>query len=158
AEQPMIEAMEGFTTFGSLLDEGSPLVDPETLTGVVGDPHNPSFPVYVSQLDENGNLVDPSQLELTVTSVERSSGVCSGDELPGVTITTDPEDAALRTIHFEPHAACNSAIDLTLTGTTGLKTIFGIGYDVSKATTPTSTVLENSSDDSTAIDVGDGYF
>ena len=37
-------------------------------------------------------------------------------------------------------------------------TSFLVRFFVSAATTPTSTVLEDSSDDSSAIDTGDGYF
>ncbi len=72
-DQPMIQAMDGYSavqTDGS----GNPIISPENPSGVVGDPHNPTLPVYVSQLDDSGNLVDPSQLTLAVTSVAPAAG------------------------------------------------------------------------------------
>ncbi len=160
-QQPMIQAMAGFSTISTNPDTGAIEGTSEEQSGVVGDPHNPSLPIFVSQVDENGNLVNPSQLNVTVASdtLAGEFGQCNGAApVPGVTITTNPENPALRTVSFEPHSACTYAITLAVTGTSGLTTLFHIGYGVSIATTPTSTVLENSSDDSTVIDVGDGYF
>jgi len=158
AEQPMIQAMDGYTAIQpDPSGSGNPLMTAEPRSGVIDDPHNESLPVYVGQLDEHGNLVDPSELNLAVTSV---SGVLNGGGLTPseVKIATDPDDPALRTISFEPNTVGATLVTFTLTGTTGLKTTFEVQYYSSMATTPTSTVLENSSDDSTAIDVGDGYF
>jgi hypothetical protein len=159
ADQPMVQAMDGYSSVATDPDTGTPVISPEVQSGVVGDPHNPTLPIYVSQLDDNGNLVDPSQLTLAVTSVV-SAGGGSGTPMSAsdITITTDPDNPAERIISFDPTEVGNSEITLTLTGTTGLTTSFEMGYLVSMATTPTSTVLENSSDDSSAIDVGDGYF
>lgn len=159
ADQPLIQAMDGYSTIATDAVSGSPVVNPEVRSAVVGDPTLTTVPVYVAQLDENGNLVDPSQITLAVTSVGTAGGITGTPMTTSdVTIATDPDNPAERLISFDPQEVGNSAVTFTLTGTTGLTTSFNVGVDTSIATTPTSTVLENSSDDSSAIDVGDGYF
>src|SRR5262249_20772795 len=79
-----------------------------------------------------------------------------------VTISTDPDDASLRLITFSPQIpVANWIVNFTLSDPSdpaAPTTPFTVSYLVSRATTPTSTVLQNSSDDSSAIDVGGGYF
>lgn len=149
AEQPMLETLDGYSTVGAGSGGSAVNVTTEARSGVVGDPTNPTVPVFISQADGSGDLVNPAQLGLAVTSV---SGTMTAAQV------TVGGTGSERTISFNPQSVGYSTIVLTLTGTTGLTTTFTLGYYVSMATTPTSRVLEGSSDDSTAIDVGDGYF
>jgi hypothetical protein len=154
ATQPLLQPMDGFSGILTNSVTRQPNVTAENRSGVVGDPTNPTLPVYVTQLDANGSLVDPSQLTLAVTSVT-SAG--SGTPLSTSDVTVSGSGAQ-RTIGFTPHSMGISSVVLTLTGTTGLTSTLTLKYYVSGATTSTSTVLENSSDDSSAIDAGGGYF
>lgn len=124
-------------------------------TGVVGDPGNPTVPVYVGQLDAAGTLVDPAQLTLELTSVRNLRDAPRHISAADVKILGT---GATRTVAVTPtHGQAAAELTFALRGTTGKVTTFRLGYKSSVATTPTSTVLLGSSDASTAIAVGDGH-
>jgi Leucine-rich repeat (LRR) protein len=126
-------------------------------SGVVGDPTNPTIPIYVGQPDASGNLVNPSQIQVALASIK---GVGNVD-----TTAVTPDDVqitgtgAWRTIAITPRKRTNGvlAFTFTATGTTGEVTTFTLGYLASRATTVTSRVLPGFGDASTGIDVGDGH-
>lgn len=128
------------------------------LSGVVGDPTNPTLPIYVGQLDANNKLVNPESLTVAVTAVT-SSGDSPRPEVNDVTITGT---GAERVVSVNPtqKIGTNGAatITLTVTGTSGKITTLDIPYKASVATTPTSRVLLGTSDASSAISVGNGYW
>ena len=160
-EKPVVQSLQGST------DTDGP-IDARTFTapfplGVVGDPTNPTLPIYLAQLDASGQLVDPSQLQ--VTAAVSYWGGYSGPH------TIEAEDVqiagtgARRTIAVTPRIAtpvvngnpATAFVTLTVTGTTGKTTTLKFTYSASMQTTPTSRVLFGSSDASTAIAVGDGH-
>lgn len=128
------------------------------LSGVVGDPTNPTLPIYVGQLDANNKLVNPESLTVAVTAVT-SFGDSPRPEVNDVAITGT---GAERVVSVNPtqKIGTNGAatITLTVTGTSGKITTLDIPYKASVATTPTSRVLLGTSDASSAISVGDGYW
>lgn len=163
SEKPVIQSLQGWTrvdrTIGQPLEFGGPFPG-----GVLGDPTNPTLPIYVAQLDASNRLVDPSQLTVTA-SLSYQSGYTGPRSI-------EPEDIQItgtraeRTIAITPRLAtprvelgapADARITLTVTGTTGKTTTYDFTYLVSTQTTPTSRVLLGSSDASTAIAVGDGH-
>jgi hypothetical protein len=163
SEMPVIQSLQGPTkvsrTIGQPLEFGGLFPG-----GVLGDPTNPTLPIYVAQLDASNRLVDPSQLTVTA-SLSYASGYTGPRSI-------EPEDiqitgtGAERTIAITPRlatppvelgASADASITLTVTGTTGKTTTYSLNYLASVQTTPTSRVLLGSSDASTAIAVGDGY-
>lgn len=128
------------------------------LSGVVGDPTNPTLPIYVGQLDANNKLVNPESLTVTVTAVT-SSGDSPRPEVNDVTISGT---GAERVVSVTPTQKIGTngpaTITVTVTGTSGKTTTLDIPYKASVATTPTSRVLLGTSDASSAISVGDGYW
>jgi hypothetical protein len=147
-DQPMLQTLDGYSNVKTNSD-GSPNTTTLARSGVVGDPTNPALPVFVSQLDGTGDPVDPSRLTLAVTSVTGSLSA-SGVAISGT--------GAQRSISFSPSDVGSSTVVVTLTGTTGRIATFTFTYYATMATTPSSRVLEGSSDDSSALDVGDGHF
>lgn len=149
-DEPMIQPLVGSSQIQNV--GGALTVTVEPRSGVIGDPTNPSLPVYLAQLDDSGNLVDPSQIQFAVTSVTGGEHVLTPADI------SISGTGAQRTISFDPQQVGSATIVFTATGTTGVSSTFTLTYEASMATTPTSRVLEGSADDSTAIDVGDGYF
>lgn len=157
---PVIQALEGWT-----LASGPPLEFSGPFPGgVLGDPTNPTLPIYVAQLDASNRLVDPSQLTVTA-----SVSYWPGFDGPH---TIEAEDVQItgtgaeRTVAITPRIAtppvslgspAEALVTLTVTGTTGKTATYSFRYVASEATTPTSRVLLGSSDASTAIAVGGGY-
>lgn len=155
--KPIIQDLQSWTRIGSEIDAtGTAFLHFDTVrSGVVGDPGNPTIPVYVGQADGAGTLVDPAPITIKFTSSH--DGINSGRPITAdhVKITGT---GAHRKIAITPTAApVNAMLTFTVTGTTGKTTSFRVGYKASVATTPTSTVLLGSSDASTAIAVGDGH-
>lgn len=162
-QAPVIQSLQGATKVSQAPGLPPEFVGP-FLGGVLGDPTNPTLPIYVAQLDASNRLVDPSQLTVTA-----SLSYAAGYTGPR---TIEPEDIQLtgsgaeRTVAITPRLATPSVelgsvadarITLTVTGTTGIATTYSFAYVASVATTPTSRVLLGSSDASTAIAVGGGY-
>jgi hypothetical protein len=159
-ETPVVQALQGWTRASGLpLEFSGPFPG-----GVLGDPTNPTMPIYVAQLDGAGRLVDPSLLTVSA-SVSYASGYTGLH-------TIDAEDVqitgtgAQRTIAITPQIAtprvllgspADARVTVTVTGTTGRTTTYSFTYVASERTTPTSRVLLGSSDASSAIAVGDGY-
>jgi hypothetical protein len=121
-----------------------------TQSGVVGDPTNPGITLTVAQLDAQNQLVDPSPITVTA-SVAGTVG--TGLTPEQVTITGT---GAQRSVAFAPTATGTTTVTFTATGTTGKTATAQVTYSVSKATSPTSRVLQGFSDTSAAIAVGDG--
>lgn len=128
------------------------------LSGVVGDPTNPTLPIYIGQLDANNRLVNPESLTVAVTAVT-SSGDSPRPEVNDVTITGT---GAERVVSVNPTQKIGTngpaTITVTVTGANGKTATLDIPYKASVATTPTSRVLLGTSDASSAISVGDGYW
>lgn len=161
-EKPVVQQLQGWTSIGRTI--GQPLeFYGHFPAGVLGDPTNPTLPIYVAQLDASNKLVDPSQLQVTAAVSYR--GGFTGPhpvEAEDIVITGT---GAERTIAITPRAATvlsggqqgNAKVTLTVTGTTGKTSTYDLNYVASTQTTPTSRVLLGSSDASTAIAVGGGY-
>jgi Protein of unknown function (DUF3616) len=125
------------------------------LTGVVGDPTNPSLPIYVGQLSSGNTLVDPAQLTVAATV---SVAVSSGQPAPALSDITISGTGAERTVSVNPTQVYgDSLITVTVTGTSGKTATLRFTYQASIATTPTSRVMLGTSDASTAISTDDGY-
>lgn len=155
-EKPVVQELTTGTRISSVLhpDGSTSLTFNTQRTGVVGDPGNPTIPIYVGQVDAAGALVDPAQITLALTSVRNSD--------PDHPIAADDVKitgtGAERTIAITPtQGNARAELTFTATGTTGKPTTFLVAYKASVATTPTSRVLLGSSDASTAIAVGDGH-
>ncbi len=163
SEMPVIQSLQGSTIASRAI--GLPIeFSGQFPGGVLGDPTNPTMPIYVAQLDASNRLVDPSQLTVTA-SLSYASGYTGARSI-------EPEDiqitgtGAERTIAITPRlatphvalgASADARITLTVTGTTGKTTKYLFSYVASEQTTATSRVLLGSSDASTAIAVGGGY-
>ena len=117
--------------------------------GTVGDPTNPTVTVDVAQLDEYGDPVPPVDLTVTATSSDQS---VLPDDAVAVT-----GSGSRRVLSFDPIAMGNTDVTLNLTGAGGKSSTAQVGYLVSRATTPSSRVLQGLSDPSTAIYVGDDH-
>lgn len=161
SETPVIQALQGWT----LVSGQPPKFSGPFPGGVLGDPTNPTLPIYVAQLDASNRLVDPSQLTVTA-----SASYWPGFSGPHTIEAEDIQIAgtgAERTVAITPRIATpkrvgldqpgEAFVTLTVTGTTGKTTTYSFTYVASTQTTPTSRVLLGSSDASTAIAVGDGY-
>ena len=153
-EKPAVQSLLTATgADGQNVSSGAP-------SGVVGDPTNPTVPVYVAQLDATGSLVDPSQIRVELTSISFTSSGYAWLKPTDVQVTGS---GARRTIAIAPseptwtNGSGAATLHFTVTGTTGKTTDLAIGYVASRATTPTGRVLLGSSDASTTIAVGDGY-
>ncbi|MDQ2630987.1 MAG: hypothetical protein M3Y75_08450 [Actinomycetota bacterium] len=162
-EMPVIQSLQGSTRvdrpIGEPLEFGGPFPG-----GVLGDPTNPTLPIYVAQLDASNRLVDPSQLTVTA-SVSYWPGFSGPQTIEAEDIQITGTDAE-RTVAITPRIATphvslgqsgEAFVTLTVTGTTGKTTTYSFTYVASTQTTPTSRVLLGSSDASTAIAVGDGH-
>ncbi|WP_426241371.1 Ig-like domain repeat protein [Nocardioides sp. LHG3406-4] len=162
-EKPVVQDLEAPTTFGQTTGEDRTYRSAPR-SGVVGDPTNPTIPIYIGQLGANGTLVDPTQLTVALTNIRNVANPVSGCQAcppPGV-ISADEVaitgTGAERTIVITPtQAPAVADLRFTVTGTTGTTTTFEVGYKTSMATTETSRVLLGVSDASSAIGVGDGY-
>lgn len=149
SEAPVIQTLTDTTVY-----ESNPHML-HRLTGVVGDPTNPSLPIYVGQLNSDHTLIDPSQLTVAATS---SVPVTSGQPAPALSDITVTGTGAERTVSVNPTQAYgDTTITVTVTGTSGKTATLAFTYRASIATTPTSRVLLGTSDPSTSIAVGDGY-
>lgn len=123
-------------------------------SSVMGDPTDPGIELYVGQLAaDDRTLVDPSTLTVTVAAVQKGQRVPPLDA-GGVTISST---GSVRHVSFAPTERGNVTLVFTVTGTTGATSTYSLDYYASAATTPTSRVLQMSSDASTAIDAGDGH-
>lgn len=123
-------------------------------SSVVGDPTDPGIDLYVGQLAaDDQTLVDPSSLTVTVAAVTKGQRVPPLDA-GGVKISST---GSVRHVSFAPTDRGNVTLVFTVTGTTGATSTYSLDYYASGATTPTSRVLQMSSDASTAIDAGDGH-
>jgi hypothetical protein len=130
------------------------LNSPNAQASVVGDPTDPGFDLYVGQLDtDNETLVDPSALTVSVAAVAKALRVAPLDA-SGVSIAGT---GSVRHVSFAPTERGNVTLVFTVTGTTGATASYSLDYYASAATTPTSRVLQMSSDASSAIAAGDGY-
>jgi len=149
SEAPVIQTLTDTTVYGT-----TPYML-HRLTGVVGDPTNPSLPIYVGQLDSGNTLVDPSRLTVAATASVAASSGQPAPALSEITITGTGTD---RTVTVNPTQTYgDSRITVTVTGTSGKTATLQFTYRASIATTPTSRVLLDTSDPSTAISVGDGF-
>jgi DNA-binding beta-propeller fold protein YncE len=119
-----------------------------TQSSVIGDPTNPTVTLTVGQNDKYGIPIPPSELTTSVTTSKPAIIVPAG-----VTVTGS---GATRTVSFSPLSPGTSNVTITVNGRDGRSSSAQIGYAASKATTPTSRVLQGLSDASTAQDVGDG--
>lgn len=159
SEMPVIQALQGWTG----ADHGPLEFSGPFPSGVLGDPTNPTLPIYLAQLDASNRPVDPSQLTVTA-SVSYRTGFDGPHAIEAEDIQITGTGAE-RTISITPHAATihsggqngEASVTLTVTGTTGKTTTYSFRYVASTQTTPTSRVLLGSSDASTAVAVGDGY-
>jgi hypothetical protein len=126
----------------------------DTQSSVMGDPTDPGIDLHVGQLAaDDQTLVDPSTLAVTVAAVKKGQRVPPLDA-GGVTISST---GSVRHVSFTPTERGNVTLVFTVTGTTGATSTYSLDYYASAATTPTSRVLQMSSDASTAIDAGDGH-
>ncbi|MDW5595120.1 hypothetical protein VSS74_12280 [Conexibacter stalactiti] len=122
----------------------------EGFTGVVGDPTNPTLPVSVKQEFVAGGSVPANELRITDVQSDTPAVVASDK----VTVTGHGAD---RRVAFEPVGHGKARITLTVTGLAGKTGTLSFDYWATKPTTPTSRVLQSTSDLSTAQDVGDGH-
>jgi hypothetical protein len=122
----------------------------EGFTGVVGDPTNPTLPISLKQAFVAGGEVPANELRITDVQSDTPSVIASDK----ITVTGNGPD---RRVAFEPVGDGKARITLTVTGLAGKTGTFSFDYWVTKPTTPTSRVLQSTSDLSTAQDVGDGH-
>jgi hypothetical protein len=126
----------------------------DTQSSVMGDPTDPGIDLHVGQLGaDNQTLIDPSSLTVTVAAVKKGQRVPPLDA-GGVRISST---GSVRHVSFAPTEIGNVTLVFTVAGTTGATSTYSLDYYASGATTPTSRVMQMSSDASTAIDAGDGY-
>lgn len=126
----------------------------DTQSSVMGDPTDPGVDLHVGQLAaDDQTLVDPSALMVTVAAVKKGQRVPPLDA-GGVKISGT---GSVRHVSFTPTDRGNVTLVFTVTGTTGAVSTYTLDYYASGATTPTSRVLQMSSDASTAIAAGDGH-
>lgn len=160
SETPVIQALQGWTdASGQPLKFNGPFPG-----GVLGDPTNPTLPIYLAQLDASNRLVDPSQLTVTA-SVSYWPGFSGPHTIEAgdiqITGTGAQRTVAITPRIATPHVSLGQGgeafVALTVTGTTGKTTTYSFPYVASEQTTPTSRVLLGSSDASTAIAVGGGH-
>lgn len=122
----------------------------EGFSGVVGDPTNPTLGVTLSQIDGSGAPAAAASLQ--ITDIQSSDPtVIASDK---ITVTGTGHE---RRIAFAPAQDGRARITLTVTGVGGKTGTLAFDYWATKPTTPTSRVLLDTSDLSTAIDVGDGH-
>lgn len=129
--------------------------DVPTQSGVVGDPTNPTITLKVAQLDENGEQVAPEDLHVSVTTQNEGPSASAPSHLPTANVTFTGTGGE-REVHFDPVSPGVSKVTFTVTGEGGKTASVDFYYGISMETTPTSRVLEGGSDQSTAIDVGEG--
>ena len=122
----------------------------EGFAGVVGDPTNPTLPISLKQQFVAGGEVPANELRITNVQSDTPSVIASDK----VTVTGNGAD---RRVAFAPVGDGKARITLTVTGLGGKTGTFSFDYWVTKPTTPTSRVLQSTSDLSTAQDVGDGH-
>jgi hypothetical protein len=130
------------------------LNSPDAQSSVVGDPTDPGVDLFVGQLaSDDQTLVDPSTLTVAVAAVQKGQRVPPVDAT-GVSVSAT---GSVRHVSFEPTQRGNVTLVFTVTGTTGEAASYSLDYYASAATTPTSRVLQATSDASTAIAAGEGY-
>ncbi|MBO1900603.1 hypothetical protein J4H92_01405 [Leucobacter weissii] len=130
-------------------------------SGAAGDPTNPGFLVQVAQTGADGQPVDPASLTVTTAIEAKGTRVPPFGATPAadaVTVSAVEGSPGVRRIDFTPVDYGNANVVVTVTGEGGKTASYTIDYYASKSATPTSRQLLYSSDGSTAIDVGDGYF
>ncbi|WP_244929061.1 hypothetical protein [Nocardioides sp. W7] len=139
---------------------GTPaLSGPNAQAGTVGDPTNPGFDLYVGQVAVGGQApVDPAQLQVTAAVSTKGTRISPFGVQPAADAATVTGTGAVRSVSFKPTDPGNAHVVVTVTGTTGETASYTIDYYASRATTPTSRTLQMSSDASTAIAAGGGYF
>lgn len=130
------------------------LTGPNTQSSVIGDPTDPGVDLFVGQLAaDNQTLVDPSTLTVSVAAVTKGQRVRPLDA-SAVTVSST---GSVRHVSFAPSERGNVTLVFTVTGTTGAADTYSLDYYASAATTPTSRVMQMTSDASTAIAAGDGH-
>lgn len=130
------------------------LMSPDAQSRVIGDPTDPGVDLFVGQLGaDNQTLVDPSTLTVKVAAVRKGQRVQPLDA-SAVTVSST---GSVRHVSFAPTERGNVALVFTVTGTTGATDAYSLDYYASAATTPTSRVMQMTSDASTAIAAGDGH-
>lgn len=130
------------------------LMSPDAQSSVIGDPSDPGVDLYVGQLGaDNQTLVDPSTLTVKVSAVQKGQRV---RPLDGSAVTVS-STGSVRHVSFAPTERGNVTLVFTVTGTTGATDTYSLDYYASAATTPTSRVMQMTSDASTAIAAGDGH-
>jgi Leucine-rich repeat (LRR) protein len=154
ADLPFVGDTESVTTHSHNIGIPGAIYTPRARSGVIGDPDNPTIPIYIGQANAAGALVDPSQLTVRFVSSRTGNGALPPITADQVTITGT---GAERWIAITPNAVTRAAVTLEVVGTAGKNTQIEFLYLASKATTPTSHVLLGMSDASTAIAVGDGH-
>lgn len=123
-------------------------------SSVIGDPTDPGVNLFVGQLAaDNQTLVDPSTLTVDVAAVTNGQRVRPLDA-GGVSVSST---GSVRHVSFAPTERGNVTLVFTVTGTTGETDSYSLDYYASAATTPTSRVMQMTSDASTAIAAGDGH-
>lgn len=130
------------------------LMNPDAQSSVIGDPTDPGVDLYVGQLaSDDQTLIDPSTLTVQVAAVKKGERVQPLDA-SGVSVTGA---GSVRHVSFAPTERGNVTLVFTVTGTTGSTDTYALDYYASAATSPTSRVMQMTSDASTAIAAGDGH-
>ncbi|WP_426241418.1 choice-of-anchor D domain-containing protein [Nocardioides sp. LHG3406-4] len=130
------------------------LMGPDAQSSVIGDPTDPGVDLFVGQLAaDDQTLVDSSTLTVSVEAIQKGQRVQPLDA-SGVSVTST---GSVRHVSFAPTERGNVTLVFTVTGTTGATGSYSLDYYASAATTPTSRVMQMTSDASTAIAAGDGY-
>jgi len=153
-ELPLVQGLDGRISYQPAADEVPVTTIAPLTSGVVGDPTNPTVPVYVAQADASGRLVEPAGIQVALADVRDLTGGTAGIAAGDVKVIGT---GAERSIAIDPKAPAYVELTFTVTGTTGKTSAFKFAYAASRATTPTSRVLLGSSDASSAIAVGGGY-
>lgn len=166
AEKPVIGTLDG----GQIRVDSSSTASslPGGRSGVALDPSGTRVPLHVAQLGANGQLIDASQLRLSAIA-ENAQNDPNRD--PATVLGPDDIEfggsGSNRWIVLRPKKETGEPsgvgtapplrVTVTVTGPSGKTEQVSFPYEVSRATTPTSCVLEATSDASTAIAVGDGH-
>lgn len=130
----------------------------DVLGSVIGDPGDPGLDLHVGQLAAgDGALVDPSTLRVTAEVRQKGRRVSPFGDVPAAGAVTVAPTGAVRHVSFAPVRHGNVTVVFTVTGTSGKTASYSLDYYASTRTTPTSRVLQGSSDLSTAIPTGDGH-
>ena len=146
--QNLLQPPAGMTALG----------DRDVQAGVVGDPTDPGIDLYVGQLaGDQTTLVDPGALQVSAVLQAKGQRVSPFGATPAANAVTVTTQGAVRHVSFAPVQRGNVSVVFTVTGTSGKTATYTLNYYASAPTTPTSRVLQLSSDASTAISAGGGY-